>query len=207
VNLKKRIYFFSIILLILLIGFDVNAQGLKAGEKAPDFALSYLLDENKMFTLSDFIEEETNKLIILVFAAQWCPPCKNDLPLLETFHKKYAEQGVKILLIETAEKKNNKLKKYFKKENLPFPVFYDKNNLIAKKYKLIPIPCYFFISKEGIIKYFQRGSISKGQENIFEKNIVELIKNKIMTIPTINRPRIGLFTFIYKSKPGLRMGY
>jgi len=174
--LIKRRYFFSIILLILLTGFDINAQELKIGEKAPDFALSYLLDENKMFTLSDFIEEESNKLIILVFAAQWCPPCKNDLPLLEMFHKKYTEQGVKILLIETAEKKNNKLKKYFRKAKLPFPVFYDKNNLIAKKYKLIPIPCYFFIDKEYTIKYFQRGSIAKGQEDIFEKNIVELIK-------------------------------
>ena len=54
--------------------------------------------------------ETRGKYMLIEFWATWCPPCRRSIPLLNKFHKKYADELVVIGLSEESEADVRKLK-------------------------------------------------------------------------------------------------
>jgi len=67
-NFSKRIFVFSIIVMIVIFSNPVCA--LEAGEAAPDFRLKSIAGEE--VSLSDF----KGQVVLLKLATTWCPTCK-----------------------------------------------------------------------------------------------------------------------------------
>jgi thiol-disulfide isomerase/thioredoxin len=59
--------------------------------RAPDFRIRTL--EGRELSLSDF----RGKVLILDFWATWCPPCRDEIPLLIELKKEYGHRGLDIL--------------------------------------------------------------------------------------------------------------
>jgi thiol-disulfide isomerase/thioredoxin len=59
--------------------------------RAPDFRIRTL--ESRELSLSDF----RGKVLILDFWATWCPPCRDEIPLLIELKKEYGHRGLDIL--------------------------------------------------------------------------------------------------------------
>ena len=38
-----------------------------------------------------------NKTVLLNFWGSWCPPCIEEMPLLDRFNKEYADQGIRVV--------------------------------------------------------------------------------------------------------------
>src|SRR5512141_2463494 len=61
------------------------------GFAAPDFSLA---DPNgQRHTLTEL----RGKAVVLNIWATWCPPCRAEMPALETFYKRYQRQGLVVL--------------------------------------------------------------------------------------------------------------
>jgi peroxiredoxin len=61
------------------------------GSALVDFALPDL-DGNERW-----LSEWQGKIIVLNFWATWCGPCKEEMPLLMDAHRRYHEQGVRVI--------------------------------------------------------------------------------------------------------------
>jgi thiol-disulfide isomerase/thioredoxin len=59
-------------------------------------------------------EQDQNNTVIVNFWATWCGPCVAELPYFEEIHRKYAEQGVKVLLVSLD------FRHYYEKKLIPF---------------------------------------------------------------------------------------
>lgn len=59
--------------------------------RAPDFRIRTL--ESRELSLSDF----RGKVLILDFWATWCPPCRDEIPLLIELKKEYGHRGLDVL--------------------------------------------------------------------------------------------------------------
>ncbi|MBN8202780.1 redoxin domain-containing protein (plasmid) [Cytobacillus firmus] len=128
-----------------------NSEGLSEGDAPPDFELKTL--EGKTIRLSDY----KGKKVILNFWASWCPPCKAEMPHMETYYKTNAKkQNIEIIAVNLTnlERGSNKLeqvKNFVKDYRLTFQIPLDENGDVGRTYQTLSIPTSYMIDSNGLI--------------------------------------------------------
>lgn len=114
--------------------------------KAADFQLKTL--DDKIIKLSDL----QGKKVFINFWASWCPPCKAEMPDLNTFYEEYAEKyNVEILAVNITDQELtvSDVEKFAKEHNVKFPILLDEKGTVSMEYKIMMIPTSFIINEEG----------------------------------------------------------
>lgn len=128
--------------------------------------------ENKKITIG--IENEKPK--VYIFWASWCSDCKRELPKVEKIFKEYGKQVDFITVNMTGLKgeTDEDAKLYYQENRFTFPVYFDINQQVYKKFEIKAIPTIYFVTRSGIIKNIKIEDISE-----------EDFKNEINTILNI----------------------
>lgn len=140
-------------------GYEVDLNkaeyGIKKGQLAPDFTLETLSGEP--LTLSDL----RGKKVVLNFWATWCPPCKKEMPDLQHYYEKYAnDENVEIVAVNltyaersiTAADVVKNVQLFADSYDLTFPIPLMKEDSISNTYQVLTIPSTFMIDTEGRIQ-------------------------------------------------------
>ncbi|WP_179885022.1 peroxiredoxin [Bacillus sp. AFS015802] len=128
-----------------------NDPGPNVGDRAIDFKLETLNGDS--ITLSDL----KGKKVILNFWATWCPPCKEEMPVIQEFYEKYGKD-VEVLAINIDPQYN--VKEYQKAMGLTFPILLDRQDKINNAYDILTVPTTYIINEQGIIIHKQIGAIT-----------------------------------------------
>ncbi|MCM8791697.1 MAG: TlpA family protein disulfide reductase [Candidatus Omnitrophica bacterium] len=139
--MKKIICAF--IFLLILSAF-LNAQSLY--KEVMNFALDSL--EGKKVELSDF----KNKPLLLFFWTIRCPHCRRALFLLNQIYPELEDSNIEILGINI-EESADKIKRFLKDYPLTFKILLDSDGKVARIYRVIGVPTYILIDKEGKVKF------------------------------------------------------
>lgn len=163
--MKKTHKLILLSFLVLLLYLPVFSQSLKVGANAPDFSLQLQQDGNasdKIVTLNSY----KGKVLFLHFWATWCPPCKVELPHMESLAKKLASQGDKAkmeFLAVCISDSQKALTSFMQKNGYTFPSALDEPGLVAMKYGIQGVPTSILISPEGKILKIQVGMMNQKQ--------------------------------------------
>lgn len=160
-------------ILVLLAFFAINtfAQDeftlVKEGDSAPDFSIS--MEDGSVKKLSDM----KGKVIWINFFANWCPPCRKELPHLEkdVFEKLKTNKNFEVLVIGR-EHDWETVNKFKADNNYSLPFYPDPERDIFSKYAKQNIPRNFIIDKDGKIAVASIGF----EEEEFNK-IIEKVEN------------------------------
>jgi peroxiredoxin len=151
----------------LLLLSSVAFAGVGKGQKAPDFSLPTLSGEK--LSLSSL----KGKVVIVDFWAQWCEPCKKELPQLEKLAKEFASKNVVILAVNLDKSKDN-AKRLAQQLGLTLPVLLDPAGSVAATYDLPKMPTSFVVDKKGIVRFVHEGFEGSGDVERFRKELDEL---------------------------------
>lgn len=163
--MNKTHKIFLLALIILLFSLPIFSQSLKVGANAPDFSLQLQQDgkaSDKIVTLNSY----KGKVLFLHFWATWCPPCKVELPHMESLAKKLASQGDKAkmkFLAVCISDSQKALSSFMQKNGYTFPSALDEPGLVAMKYGIQGVPTSILISPEGKILKIQVGMMNQKQ--------------------------------------------
>jgi len=135
------------------------------------------LDGNKV-KLSDY----KGKIIFLNFWATWCPPCREEMQLMEEVYSEYKDKDVVILAVSPtivelrggndSDKAERIVKAFVKSNGYTFPFLLDKDNKAWSIYQQRGIPVNYIIDKQGLIRYgFSGAFTSKEQMYLLIDNI------------------------------------
>jgi peroxiredoxin len=144
-----------------------QANALDAGAKMPEIGLKDL--SGKQVDVASL----AGKVVIIDFWATWCAPCREELPELEKFYKKYGGKGLAIVGV-SVDKEPDNIKSFLEKLKVTFPVVHDAGHAVSGKYGPPRMPSSYIVDKKGIVRYVHGGYRASDAAE-FEKQIQELL--------------------------------
>ncbi len=140
----------KILFTLVLLTSGVAFAGVQKGERAPAFSLPSL--KGSTVTLSSM----HGKVVLIDFWAQWCEPCKKELPQLDRLAKEYAPKGVVIVAVNIDKQRDN-AERMVKQLGLSLNVLLDPAGSVAGTYDLPKMPTSFVVDKKGFVRYVNAG--------------------------------------------------
>ena len=136
---------------------DSIDRALSEGKRiaAPQRELAKLGDAGNG-TLGDY----SGKVVVMNFWASWCKPCVDELPLLETTHRRISRQDGLVLGVNYKDLSKKALS--FKTEfGLTFPLLRDPDGEFVKDYGSRQFPETFVIDRKGRVAAKRRGPVDQ----------------------------------------------
>jgi len=106
-----------------------------------DFTLKDL--HNKKYTLSEL----KGKIVVINFWATWCPPCRAEMPQLDSIYTHFQSQGLVVLSITDEEP--FKVNQFIAPTTYHPPVLLDTGGAVHKQFHIEGIPRTFVFNREG----------------------------------------------------------
>lgn len=107
------------------------------------------------FTLTDLsgktwaLKDLRGKVVLLNFWATWCPPCRKEMPDLETLNRRFAPQGLVILGVSDEEAA--KVQPFVTLQKVTYPILLDPGRKVNELFQIEGIPKTFIYDREGKI--------------------------------------------------------
>lgn len=115
---------------------------------APDFTLADMDGEPR--SLSDY----RGKVIMLNFWATWCPPCRREIPSMESIYQDLHKDGFMVLAVNEFEDPDHVFAYTGQLSVFPtFPILFDTDSKISQEFGVKGLPTTLLINKQGNIVY------------------------------------------------------
>ena len=138
----------------------VRYEHVQASVDSPQFgkAMSELEAEDQErqqadFTLADLegkpwsLKSLQGKVVLVNFWATWCPPCRKEMPDLESLYKQFQKQGLVILAI--SDEDASKVKPFIAEQEISYTVLLDPGRKVNTLFHVMGIPKTFIYDRSG----------------------------------------------------------
>jgi len=125
---------------------SMHLSRLEKAEAVSDWDFSLPMLDGTVKKLSDY----KGQLVLLNFWATWCPPCRTEMPGMNTLYSDYNAKGLVVLAINLQEPKET-VEPFLKKEGYTMPVMLDEQGTVGAKFDIQSIPSTFLVTPDGYI--------------------------------------------------------
>ena len=164
----KKTVMRTTLLVFVFIASSLSAAGNVIEGPAPDFTLKS--NDGKNLRLSEY----RGQVLLINFWASWCGPCRQEMPLLEEIQQKYSKLGFTVLGINV-DKNSAQADKILNDINISFPVLYDADGSVSKRYNVDAMPTTVIVDRNGNMRFLHRG-FKPGYEESYIAHIKTLIR-------------------------------
>jgi len=150
---------------IALVGLSAGALGAPAvGQPAPSLQIPKL--DGDPFDLGAL----RGKVVIVNFWATWCPPCREEMPALDTFYRQYRGRGIELIGVSVDRPRDrSEVQKVMRSFSYPAAVLKDaKTNGFVSPGAL---PVTYIIDANGVV----RAKLTPDQTVVTEKSLAEMV--------------------------------
>jgi len=137
---------------------------------APGFSLTDM--DGEQHTLDDY----RGKVIMLNLWATWCPPCRREIPSMESIFQDLRNKGFVVLAVNQFETPDHVFSYMGQLSVYPtFPILFDQDSKVSELYGVKGLPTTLLINRQGQVAYRAIG----GRD--FDHPRVRAIVNQLLT--------------------------
>jgi peroxiredoxin len=122
------------------------------------------------------LDELKGKVVLVDFWASWCRPCRQELPVLEALHRKFASQGLVVVGVNI-DRNEKKMSSFLRSTQLTFLIVHDPKLDVASRYEPATMPSSYLIARDGKVRYVHEGFGDKDAAAI-ESRVKALLAEK-----------------------------
>lgn len=112
------------------------------------------------------------KVVVLNFWASWCPPCKDEAPVLARWQPRLAKQNATIVGVDVLDVTGD-ARLFIEEHDLDFPHLRDPDGSRLKNFEIVAYPETIVLDRKGRIAATSRGTVD---ERFFEEKVEPLLK-------------------------------
>ena len=127
-------------------GAQRRQQAESAGPDAPGGGAVLEVTEQTFNT--DVVERSRTTPVIIDLWAEWCQPCKQEVPRLEAAYRKWAGKGVVFVGIDAQDFVGD-AKRFADKLGITYPIVHDAPGKTVDSYGVTGFPETFFVGRNG----------------------------------------------------------
>jgi cytochrome c biogenesis protein CcmG/thiol:disulfide interchange protein DsbE len=129
---------------------------LRVGAEAP--ALTAERADGGHFELS----EHRGEVVVVNFWATWCPPCREEAPVLARVHERIAEEGGLVIGLSADEAPLGEVAKVARKLGMTYPIAYADPTL-RRTYRVQVLPTTYVVAPDGTVARSFVGAVSESE--------------------------------------------
>lgn len=152
---------------MLLTGCGKPDAGLKIGNKVADFRLDTLKHERF------YLNQQKGKVVVLVFWATWCRPCKTQIVEMLTLAGQPFWKDVVTALVCTDPGNLDQVKSIVKNLDITYPVLMDQGAKLYSRFHIPALPTTMIIDQKQRLVYFKMG---------YNRVMINHIKAKVINL-------------------------
>lgn len=146
---------------------DLTAVPVKVDYPAPELSLTDIAGNPS--SLADY----RGQVVLVNLWATWCPPCKEEMPALESFYRRHVDEGFVIIAINDGDPAPDVIQ-FVEEYGLTFPVWLDPMYIATEQaFKTLNLPSSFVIDRDGKIVLSWVGGINL---KALEKHVTPVIE-------------------------------
>jgi peroxiredoxin len=126
------------------------------GDTAPAFTLKTLVGDS--VSLADF----RGHPVIINFWGTWCPPCRDEIPLIVDAYQARHDAGLVVLAVNGRDQETSTraVERFAAEFRMPFPILLDAKGGVRKRYGLRGLPTTVFVGADGVVRAVNIGPLS-----------------------------------------------
>lgn len=132
---------------------------------APDLNLTTL--DGTPVSLSAF----RGSVVLVNLWATWCPPCREEMPALQSFYDEHRSNGFILIAIDQGET-SAEVNPFVEEFHLTFPVWLDPASQAGAAFNTMNLPSSYVIDRSGRIRLMWIGGISRKNLDAYVPNII-----------------------------------
>jgi len=139
----------AVLLALVLAGVAQAAP--KVGEVPPDLLGKTTKGEEVR------LGERRGKVVMVGFWASWCPYCRKQFPMLESFQRQAGKEQLDVVVVNFKEPTATFRQLVRKLRDVPVTWAHDKDGSVSDAYGVQSVPYLFLVDKQGKLAYVKRG--------------------------------------------------
>jgi cytochrome c biogenesis protein CcmG/thiol:disulfide interchange protein DsbE len=144
----------------------VGQQGRVQPGLAPDFTIA-------LFSGGRFhLAEQRGRVVVINFWASWCPPCREEAPVLERAWRRYRDRGVSFIGIALWDREED-ARVFLREFDVSYPNGLNIGGTTAIDYGVTGIPETFVIRPDGTMARHWIGPLTEAQVSAFIEELLD----------------------------------
>jgi thiol-disulfide isomerase/thioredoxin len=143
------------------------AQAQDAAPPAMSTQQAMALSMNDLSGAPHSLTDWHGKVLLVNFWATWCPPCREEIPLLVKLQAKYAAQGLQVIGIATDETDEDGVRTFTRRMLVNYPILMG-NEQVAQMVaglggNLIGLPYTLLVDRDGKVVKLHPGQLQPAE--------------------------------------------
>lgn len=143
------------LLLAACAGEDTASAGApEIGKPAPSYRAVSLTGD------SVSLQQSRGRVVLLNVWATWCHPCREEIPVLQALHERYAARGLELVGVSVdARGEEDTIREFAADFRMTYPLWLDPDERVQSTFFAIGVPATFLIDRGGVLRWRHVGPV------------------------------------------------